>query len=183
NKQQAMSMKLIGTLSLVWSLFMATSCWAQTFPVVLDLEGEPLWPNLSGPKWVLPVLCCFSNRNKRPTTPPSVPGIPVTFTPRVATDGNIIIRETRDFTAQFDGASTCVQSRSWRVGEQDPETGRRYVVVGSEPSDSTLGVGEQDPETGRRYVLWLDRSLQILHNSVQNDGQYNIEWCPNCLTL
>ncbi|KAJ4843924.1 hypothetical protein Tsubulata_045284 [Turnera subulata] len=172
-----MSMKLIGSLSLVvWSLFMATSCWAQDFPPVLDLEGNPL---VSGATYhVVPPAFDISSgltlvgRNgscpfyvsqvieTRGQPAPTVPAIPVTFTPRVATDGNII-RETRDFTAQFDGASTCVQSTSWRVGEQDPETGRRYVVVGPVPSsDSTLGY----------------------FNIVQNDGQYNIQWCPNCLT-
>ncbi|KAJ4843920.1 hypothetical protein Tsubulata_045280, partial [Turnera subulata] len=169
-----MLMKLTGSLSLVWLLFMATSSWAQTFPAVVDTDGQPL---TSGTQYfIVPAITdvagglTLADRNgscpfyvaQEPIGRVVSQGIPVTFTPRTAADGNII-REFRDFTVQFTSAtSSCVRSRAWRVGEQlDPQTRRRSIVVGPVPSSSDLGY------------------FNIFTNE---QNVYNIQWCPNCLS-
>nr|TKR98661.1 Kunitz-type protease inhibitor KPI-F9 [Populus alba] len=53
-------------------------------------------------------------------------------------------------------------STAWRVGERNPETRRRYILAETDPSPSSNA--------------WH-------FNIVKNDqGLYNFQWCPNCLT-
>ncbi|KAJ6951422.1 alpha-amylase/subtilisin inhibitor-like [Populus alba x Populus x berolinensis] len=163
-------LRLIGSLSFIW-LLMAISTVAQPWPPVLDADGQPLRSGVE--YYVLPGVTdvggglTLVDRNgscplyvgQEPLAPMVSRGIPVVFTPRV---GDTIIRESRDFTVAFSGASTCVQSTAWMVGEENPETRRRYVVTGTEPRPSS--------------TLW--------YFNIENNGQgvYALRWCPNCLT-
>ncbi|GLT57649.1 hypothetical protein SLA2020_306060 [Shorea laevis] len=60
-------------------------------------------------------------------------GLPVTFTPYF--ENETVVREYSDFKVAFtsDVSTICIQSLAWRVGEEDPETGRRFIVTGGEP--------------------------------------------------
>uniref|UniRef100_A0A6N2LH26 Uncharacterized protein n=1 Tax=Salix viminalis TaxID=40686 RepID=A0A6N2LH26_SALVM len=141
-------LRMIGSLSFIW-LIMAISTAAQTQPPVLDADGQPLRSGVE--YYVLPGVTDVAggltlvDRN-------------VVFTPRVR---DTIIRESRDFTVEFSGDSICVQSTAWMVGEENPETARRYIVTGTEP---------RPPST-----LWY-------FNIVNNGGVYSLNWCPECLT-
>ncbi|KAB5511926.1 hypothetical protein DKX38_029012 [Salix brachista] len=118
---------------------MAISTAAQTQPPVLDADGQPLrsgveYHVLPGVTDVAGGLTLVDRNGSCPLyvgfAPIGSRGIPVVFTPRVR---DTIIRESRDFTVEFSGASICVQSTAWMVGEENPETARRYIVTGTEP--------------------------------------------------
>eukprot|EP00258_Populus_trichocarpa_P045001 XP_024461020.1 endogenous alpha-amylase/subtilisin inhibitor [Populus trichocarpa] len=163
---------LIGSLSFIW-LLMATSTMAQTWPPVLDANGQPLRSGVE--YYVLPavtdvagglILVNLNNGSicplfvgQEPLAPVVSRGTSVIFTPRVA---DTVIRETRDFTVAFTGVTICAQSTAWRVGERNPETRRRYILAETDPIPSSNA--------------WH-------FNIVKNDqGLYNFQWCPNCLT-
>jgi hypothetical protein len=165
-------LRLIGSLSFIW-LLMATSTMAQTWPPVLDADGQPLRSGVE--YYVLPavtdvagglILVNLNNGSicplfvgQEPLAPVVSPGTSVIFTPRVA---DTVIRETRDFTVAFTGVTICAQSTAWRVGERNPETRRRYILAETDPIPSSNA--------------WH-------FNIVKNDqGLYNFQWCPNCLT-
>jgi hypothetical protein len=163
---------LIGSLSFIW-LLMATSTMAQTWPPVLDANGQPLRSGVE--YYVLPavtdvagglILVNLNNGSicplfvgQEPLAPVVSRGTSVIFTPRVA---DTVIRETRDFTVAFTGVTICAQSTAWMVGEQNPETRRRYILAETDPNPSSNA--------------WH-------FNIVKNDqGLYNFQWCPNCVT-
>uniref|UniRef100_A0A6N2L2F7 Uncharacterized protein n=1 Tax=Salix viminalis TaxID=40686 RepID=A0A6N2L2F7_SALVM len=160
-------LRMIGSLSFIW-LLMAISTAAQTqLPPVLDADGQPLRSGveyyvLPGVTDVAGGLTLVDRNGSCPLyvgfAPIGSRGIPVVFTPRVR---DTIIRESRDFTVEFSGDSICVQSTAWMVGEENPETARRYIVTGTEP---------RPPST-----LWY-------FNIVNNGGVYSLNWCPECLT-
>lgn len=75
---------------------------------------------------------------------------PVTFSPFVGEEN--IVRESHDFIVTFSAFTTCIQSTAWRVGESDPETGRRFIVTGGVPG-----------------FFRIDR----------NGTSYNLGWCPS----
>ncbi|KAJ4829788.1 hypothetical protein Tsubulata_040860, partial [Turnera subulata] len=160
---------LMGSLTLVW-LAMATLSWAQSDPAVLDTQGRPL---TSGTEYYInpaatDIAGGLTLEDKNNSCPLYVGqealgsgsrGFPVTFRPRDAADGNTI-REGRDFTVQFEAASTCVMSTAWRVGQENPDTRRRYIVASGSQASSTL---------------------QFFNIVRGEQGLYTIRWCPNCV--
>ncbi|XP_065850857.1 kunitz type trypsin inhibitor 104-like [Euphorbia lathyris] len=154
-------MKSFAALTLsIWLISMAISTVAQ--PAVLDIGGQPVESGVQ--YYVMPAVADIAsdltliNRNnnscplyvgqepiRRRT---SVPGLPVIFKPFA--EGETIIRESRDLTVTFQASIACAESSGWRVGEEDPETGSRFIVSG----------GEAD------------------YFAIQNDGFYNFVWCP-----
>ncbi|EEF36476.1 kunitz type trypsin inhibitor 111 [Ricinus communis] len=158
-------MKSIATLSFsIWLVSMAIiSAAAQPWPAVLDIDGQPLQSGVQ--YYVLPGITDVAggltlvNRNKscplyvgqepiqRPMTSQ---GLPIIF--KSFAKEETIIRESRDLTVTFRAFTTCIQSNAWRVGEDNPETGRRFIVTG----------GEAD------------------YFAIQSSGEdvYNFVWCP-----
>ncbi|KAJ6934984.1 miraculin-like [Populus alba x Populus x berolinensis] len=153
------------TLSFVW-LTMAICSLAQPAddqsPPVLDTSGQPLETGVE--YYILPGITDVAggltlvNRNgircpfyvgQEPLASAEPNGTSVIFTP--FTSGETIIRESRDLSVEFQAFTICIQSTAWRVGEEDPETGRRFIV--------TAG----------------DKSYFRIDN---NGGVYNFSWCP-----
>ncbi|KAJ6917239.1 kunitz trypsin inhibitor 4-like [Populus alba x Populus x berolinensis] len=152
-------LRLIGSLSFIW-LLMATSTMAQTWPAVLDADGQPLRsdPAVADVAGSLTLVarngsCPFyvgqeSARSGRR-------GIPVIFTPRNPQE--TIITESTEVTVTFSGVSTCVRNTAWTIGGEDPQTRRRFVVTGAEPS----------------YFQINSRN--------QLGGSYTFQGCPQCV--
>ncbi|KAJ9172889.1 hypothetical protein P3X46_016083 [Hevea brasiliensis] len=153
-------LKLIGSLSFVW-LLMAMSTVAQT-PAVLDTNGQPLRSGVE--YYVLPAATdtaggltlvnrtdsCPLYVGQEPLSTVVSQGLRVTFTPFAAQNDGII-RESREFSVAFSAVSICGQSTAWRVGEEDAETSRRFIVTGGEQS-----------------YFRIDN----------NGGLYELVWCP-----
>ncbi|KAJ9147188.1 hypothetical protein P3X46_029376 [Hevea brasiliensis] len=124
----------------LWLISMALCTVAQT--AVLDTNGLPLETGVE--YYALPAITDVAggltliNRNnscplyvgQEPIAPVVSQGFPVTFKPYA--EGETIIRESRDLTVTFQAFTNCIQSTAWRVGEEDLETGRRFLVTGGE---------------------------------------------------
>lgn len=143
----------------LWLISMAICAVAQT--PVLDTNGQPLESGVE--YYVLPAITDVAggltliDRNdscplyvgQEPIAQVVSQGFPVILKPYA--NEETIIRESRDLTVTFQAFTTCIQSTSWRVGEADPETGRRFIVT----------AGEAD------------------YFAIQNNrGGYNFVWCP-----
>ncbi|XP_044508624.1 kunitz type trypsin inhibitor 104-like [Mangifera indica] len=140
-----------------------TSTMAQpsdndTSPPVLDVNGQPLQRDLE--YLILPEnnasgLTLINRNNSCPLyvgqeDSSVTQGLPLVFTPFQAEE--TLIRESHDFTVAFLASTICAQSTAWRVGEEDPETGRRLIVTGGEAG-----------------FFRIDR----------NGTEYNLAWCPS----
>lgn len=75
---------------------------------------------------------------------------PVTFLPFNVAEN--IVRESHDFIVSFSALTICVLSTAWRIGDSDPETGRRFILTGGVPA-----------------FFRIDR----------NGSSYNLGWCPS----
>ncbi|KAG5224033.1 hypothetical protein OIU76_024068 [Salix suchowensis] len=160
----AAMLRLIRSSSFI-CLLMAISSMAQS-PPVLDTDGNPLTrgveyyvdPGITDVAGGLTLVArngsCASYVGQAPIGNGSTEGLPVIFTP--TNPGDTVITETSEFTAAFSASSNCVQNTTWGIGEEDPETGRRFIVVGGEPAVFEIG-------------------------SDQSPGPYTIGWCPDCL--
>ncbi|CAK7355102.1 unnamed protein product [Dovyalis caffra] len=147
---------------------MAISTWAQPLSPVLDVEGKPLRSGVE--YYILPAetdiaggLTSICNGSfpfyvgQEPLAPNVSQGTPVIFRPRFA---DTIIRESRDFTIAFSGATTCADSSAWEVVE-NPETRKRYIATGGK---------FRQP----RPRVWY-------FNIVKNEQDlYTLAWCQNC---
>ncbi|CAK7355092.1 unnamed protein product [Dovyalis caffra] len=145
-------------------LLMAMSCMAQG-PPVLDTDGNPVTrgveyyvnPGITDVAGGLTLVArngsCPSYVGQVPIGRGSIQGLPVIFTPRNPEE--TIITETTRFTVAFSASSTCVQNTTWGIGEEDPETRRRLIVIGGEPAFFDIG-------------------------SNQAPGPYTFGWCPEC---
>ncbi|KAB5511983.1 hypothetical protein DKX38_029011 [Salix brachista] len=160
----AAMLRLIRSSSFI-CLLMAISSMAQS-PPVLDTDGNPLTrgveyyvdPGITDVAGGLTLVArngsCASYVGQAPIGNGSTEGLPVIFTP--TNPGDTVITETSEFTAAFSASSNCVQNTTWGIGEEDPETGRRFIVVGGEPA-----------------VFEIETD--------QSPGPYTIGWCPDCL--
>ncbi|GMN65833.1 hypothetical protein TIFTF001_034907 [Ficus carica] len=156
-----MNMKLIGTLTCIW-LVMAIAATAQN--PVLDTAGQPLRRGLQ--YYIKPAITDNGGRFTLISRNDSCPlypgqenfsggnGAPVTFAPFVR--GENVVRETKNFKVRFDVFTICLQSTTWRVGQEDPETGRRLIETGDNG-----GFGNY---------------FYIRRGKVENT--YEIRWCP-----
>ncbi|KAJ6761516.1 hypothetical protein OIU74_024213 [Salix koriyanagi] len=136
----AAMLRLIRSSSFI-CLLMAISSMAQS-PPVLDTDGNPLTRGVeyyvdpgitdvaSGLTLVARNGSCASYVGQAPIGNGSTEGLPL---PR-----------------------TVFENTTWGIGEEDPETGRRFIVVGGEPA-----------------VFEIE--------SDQSSGPYTIGWCPDCL--
>ncbi|CAK7355096.1 unnamed protein product [Dovyalis caffra] len=157
-------LRLARILSFIW-LLLAISTMAQS-PPVLDAGGEPL---RSGVEYLVdPAVADVAGSLTLVARNGSCPfyvgqesarsgrvGIPVSFTP--INPQETIITESTEVTVTFSGASTCIQNTSWSVGEEDPQTRRRFIVTGAEPA----------------YFQINSRN--------QLGGSYTFQWCPACI--
>ncbi|KAG6768586.1 hypothetical protein POTOM_027508 [Populus tomentosa] len=157
-------LRLIESLSFLW-LLMAISTIAQS-PPVLDAGGEPL---RSGVEYLAdPAVADVAGSLTLVARNGSCPfyvgqesarsgrrGIPVIFTPRNPQE--TIITESTEVTVTFSGVSTCVRNTAWTIGGEDPQTRRRFVVTGAEPS----------------YFQINSRN--------QLGGSYTFQGCPQCV--
>ncbi|WCJ25087.1 Kunitz type trypsin inhibitor 104 [Euphorbia peplus] len=153
-------MKFVTAITLTVWLFMAISTMAQ--PAVLDTDGQPVQSGIEynivpGITDVAGGLTIIDRNNSCPlyvgqeplVRPITSQGISVIFKP--FEEGETVIKESRDLTVTFQAATICIQSTSWTVGEEDPESGRRFIVIGGED-----------------------------YFRIQNNGGvYTIEWCPS----
>ncbi|XP_065858317.1 kunitz type trypsin inhibitor 104-like [Euphorbia lathyris] len=152
-------MKFITAISLTVWAFMVISTAAQ--PAVLDTDGQPVQSGIEynivpGITDVAGGLTLVDRNNSCPLyvgqeplrRPITSQGIPVIFKP--FEEGETVIKESRDLTVTFQAATTCVQTTSWTVGEEDRESGRRFIVT-----------------AGEDYF-----------NIQNNGGVYNFVWCP-----
>ncbi|CAK7355048.1 unnamed protein product [Dovyalis caffra] len=154
-------LRFIRSLSFI-CLLMAMSCMGQG-PPVLDTDGNPVTRGVE--YYVDPAITdvaggltlvtrngsCPSYVGQVPIGRGSVQGLPVIFTPR--NPGETNITQTTQFTVAFSASSTCVQNTTWGIGEEDPETSRRLIVIGSEPAFFDI-------------------------DSDQAPGPYTFGWCP-----
>jgi hypothetical protein len=163
-------MRFIGSLSFIW-LVLAVSAAAQpsSSPApVLDNVGSPLEVGVE--YYINPAITDNGGRftliNRNGSCPlyvgqenvSGLEGFPVSFTPFV--EGETVIRESRDLKVVFSAITTCVQSTAWKLGEKDPESGRRLIVTGED---------EGQRPTGNYF--------KIVKAEV-GDNIYNIQWCP-----
>ncbi|XP_065850864.1 kunitz type trypsin inhibitor 104-like [Euphorbia lathyris] len=144
-------------------LAMVIGSMAQS-PVVVDVDGQPLTGGVEyyvlpaatdiagGLTLVNPNGSCPLYVGQAPLSTTVSQGIPVIFTP--ASGGESVIREGTDLSVVFSGASICVQSTRWRIGEEDEESSRRLIVTGE----------------GGQNLFRIDN----------NGGLYNLGWCPSC---
>ncbi|KAG6767463.1 hypothetical protein POTOM_028668 [Populus tomentosa] len=163
--QLAAMLGLIRGLSFI-CLLMAVSCLAQGLPV-LDTDGNPVTRGVE--YYVDPAVTdvaggltlvtrngsCPSYVGQVPIGPGNVQGLPVVFSPR--NSGETVITENTQFTVAFSAASTCVTDTTWGIGEEDPETTRRLIVIGDEPA-----------------IFSISRN--------QAPGPYTFGYCPECNT-
>ncbi|XP_031379665.1 alpha-amylase/subtilisin inhibitor-like [Punica granatum] len=155
-------LRVMRSLVTVVLLAIAISSPAASQNPVLDTDGNPVQSGVQ--YYVLPGVTdvaggltlvrrtdqCPLYVGQEPLAPVVSSGLPVIFTPFAT--GESIIREGRDTGVQFDAASVCVQSTAWRVGPEDPDTNRRFIVTG-----------------GERGYFRIDN----------NGGIYNLGWCPS----
>lgn len=145
----------------IWLVSLVIGTGAQ--PPVLDIAGQPVETGvqyyiMAGVADIASDLTLVNRTNNScplyvGQEPMSrgrvvVPGLPVVFKPFA--EGETIIRESRDLTVTFQASTVCAESTAWRVGEEDPESGSRYIVSGAEPD----------------------------YFAIQRDGFYNFVWCP-----
>ncbi|KAJ7981907.1 Kunitz type trypsin inhibitor [Quillaja saponaria] len=166
-----MTMRLIGSLSLIW-LFLATAALAQDNDPVLDTTGQALQRGQE--YYIKPAITDSGGRFTLIRRNDSCPlfvgqenvtgpeGFPVIFTP--FDEEESVIRVSRDFSVAFQAFTICVQSNNWKVGETDIETGRRLIVTGP--------VSEGSPNEKTVSFFRIDE------NQV-GDNIYNLVWCPS----
>ncbi|KAJ7948813.1 Kunitz type trypsin inhibitor [Quillaja saponaria] len=180
-----MSMRFIGSLSLIW-LFLATAALAQANDPVLDTTGQALQRGQE--YYIKPAVTELGGRftliDRNSSCPlfvgqvgsqigqigrvggenvTATEGLPVVFTP--FEEGERVIRVNRDFSVAFSAFTTCAQSTTWKVGERDTETGRRLIVTGA--------VSEESP-------VWKAGSYFRIEECQSAGGGniYNLAWCP-----
>ncbi|KAJ8753247.1 hypothetical protein K2173_017862 [Erythroxylum novogranatense] len=142
--------RMTGSLVFVtWLLAMTTISTEAQKPAVLDTEGRAVRSGVE--YYIVPAatdiaggLTLIDRNNSCPLYVGQEPlaevvslGTSVIFTPYAA--GETVIRESRDYTITFQAATICIQSTSWRVGQEDPETNRRFVVTAGRASYFTIG--------------------------------------------
>ncbi|XP_061336839.1 kunitz type trypsin inhibitor 104-like [Gastrolobium bilobum] len=162
-----MSMRLLGSLSLVVWLFMVTASLAQSDNTyVLDTNGDPI--ERDEEYYIKPAITDNGGRftliNRNGSCPLNVglentdlpKGLRVIFTPFAKEDKDVKVN--RDFKVAFSASTTCVQSTEWRVGQNDTRSGRRLIITGK---DDGRGWGN--------YFRIVE---------TQFSGIYNIQWCP-----
>ncbi|KAJ6349270.1 hypothetical protein OIU77_006788 [Salix suchowensis] len=129
----AAMLRLVRSSSFI-CLLMAISSMAQS-PPVLDTDGNPL------------------TRGVEYYVDPGITDVAGGLT-LVARNGSCA-----SYVGQApigNASSNCVRNTTWGIGEEDPGTGRRFIVVGGEPA-----------------VFEIE--------SDQSPGTYTIGWCPDCL--
>ena len=162
-----MLMKLGASLVIYIWLLMAilssTESSNDARPAVLDTEGNPLQSGVE--YYVRPAITdnggYFTLINRNDSCPLYVGQqnvveelkFPLKFTPFI--EGENVIRQYSDFKAVFQAFTLCLQSTAWKVGEEDPESGRRLIVTGEEK-----GIGG--------YFRIEEGNL----------GTYHFAWCP-----
>ncbi|CAK7337348.1 unnamed protein product, partial [Dovyalis caffra] len=155
----------VGRNCFIWLTMAICNCLAQPAeelsPPVLDTSGQPLETGVE--YYILPGITDVAggltlvSRNElcplyvglRRLTSEESDGTKVIFTPYAS--GETIIRESRDLSVEFQALTICIQSTAWRVGEEDSETARRFILTGGEKS-----------------YFRIDN----------NGGVYNFSWCP-----
>ncbi|CAI0425143.1 unnamed protein product [Linum tenue] len=153
-------------------LFIAISASAAQTPAILDTSGQPLRRGVD--YLILPGVTDVAGgltlqpRNATARCPLFVAqeplaqvvsqGLPVSFAPFAA--GENMVREGRDLIATFSAATTCVQSTSWRIGEEDAQSRRRFIVTAGQPSYFRI---ERNATTNAYQIGWCPG-----------------ESCPNC---
>ncbi|XP_050228060.1 kunitz type trypsin inhibitor 111-like [Mercurialis annua] len=158
------SMVMKSTAFLVLSVWLVVSMIVTTTashqPAVLDTDGQPLQSGVE--YYILPAVTdvsggvtLFEGKNncpllvgQEPLGPEFSLGLPVTLEPFA--EGETIIREDRDLTVTFQVFSICIQSTIWRVGEENPKTRRRPVVIAGERDYFRI----QKNETGIYDIVW-----------------------------
>ncbi|KAG6637076.1 kunitz type trypsin inhibitor 104-like [Carya illinoinensis] len=162
---------LIGSLGSIWLVLAISAVVAQPSSSpspVLDSEGRPLERGVE--YYINPAITDNGGRftliNRNDSCPFYVgqenvsgpEGFPVIFTPFAEED--TLIRENRDFRIAFSAFTICVQSNAWMVGETDPETERRLIVIRQDKSELST----------RNY-------FRIVKAAV-GGNIYEISWCP-----
>ena len=132
-------------------------------PAVLDTEGNPLESGVD--YYVKPAITesggYFTLVDRNGSCPLYAgqqnavgdPKYALKFTP--FSEGENVIRVNSDFQAVFQAYTLCLQSTAWTVGEEDPESGRRLIVIGVDE-----GIGG------------------YFRIEIGNLGLYNFAWCP-----
>lgn len=167
-----LNMKLIGlSLSCIWLIvmaakFAATARHDDSNAPVLDTAGKPLrrgveyfiYPAASesgGPFTLIDRdgSCPFYVGQRNVTAD----GIPVTFAPYV--EGDNVVRKLKNFKVAFSGATSCVQSTTWKVGGFDAVSGRRLIGTGDVAAP------------GFDNYFYISTFQEF-------DNIYTLEWCP-----
>lgn len=159
------SMKLIRSLSYVLLAMAIAATSAQESSPVLDTSGQPLRRGVEyiiklaitdngGPFTLVDRKGCPLYVGQRNVT---ADGIPVTFSP--FEEGENVVRELKNFKLAFSGASICVQSTTWKVGQGEANTvdGRRLIPTG------------EDAGYGNYFYIGKYGDF---------DDIYRMEWCP-----
>lgn len=155
-------------ISLIIGLVIAaTSTGQEDSPAaVLDTSGQPLRRSVE--YYIKPAITDNGGRftliNRNNSCPfyagqenvSGPEGFPVIFSPFEEEEN--VVRENKNFKVSFSAFTICVQSNTWKVGEQEEETSRRLIVTGDDGSFSNY--------------FFISREQ---HGS----NVYSIQWCPS----
>ncbi|KAL5564172.1 hypothetical protein UlMin_027336 [Ulmus minor] len=165
-KKTKLKMKnLIFSLSCIWLVIaLAATAQEESNSPVLDTSGQPLQrgveyyikpaaTEMGGPFTLIDRngFCPFYVGQQNV----SVDGIPVSFSPFEEEESTV--REGKNFKVAFSGATTCVQSTTWKVGETEPRTQRRLIATGD--------------NAGYSNYFYINKYEEF-------ENIYSIQWCP-----
>ncbi|KAL5564167.1 hypothetical protein UlMin_027331 [Ulmus minor] len=143
---------LIFSLTCIWLVIaMAATAQEESNSLVLDTSGQPLQRGVE--YYIKPAATKMGG----PFTliERNVDGIPVSFSPFEEEESTV--REGKNFKVAFSGATNCVQSTTWKVGETKPWTQRRLIATGD--------------NAGYSNYFYINKYEEI-------ENIYSIQWCP-----